>query len=177
MVLGMSLGTFTALHVLLSLIGIGSGVVLVWGLISGKPLNGLTAIFIVTTVLTSVTGFLFPVDHILPSHKVGLLADYIGGGNSCALCLQDGGWLAHSLRYWLCRSPLPECVCPRCSVFPESASSKSTSAHPTGATFPHRPTRVVIDLRGSYDFGREKVSCARSARRLISHTSPNLADQ
>ena len=74
MVLGMSLGTFTALHVLLSLIGIGSGVVVVWGLISGKPLNGLTAIFLVTTVLTSVTGFLFPVDHILPSHKVGLLS-------------------------------------------------------------------------------------------------------
>ena len=45
-----------------------------------------------TTVLTSVTGFLFPVDHILPSHESrAAFADYIGGGIFRALCLQDGG--------------------------------------------------------------------------------------
>jgi hypothetical protein len=62
MVLGMSLATFTLLHVLLSLAGIGSGLIVVYGLLTGKPLNGLTAIFLVTTILTSVTGFLFPVE-------------------------------------------------------------------------------------------------------------------
>jgi hypothetical protein len=74
MVLGMSLATYTLLHVLISLIGIGSGLVVMYGLLTGKSLNGITAIFLVTTVLTSVTGFGFPFDHLLPSHKVGILS-------------------------------------------------------------------------------------------------------
>ena len=74
MMLGMSLQTFTLVHVLISLIGIGSGFVVMYGLISGKPLNGITAIFLVTTVLTSVTGFMFPFEHILPSHIVGTIS-------------------------------------------------------------------------------------------------------
>jgi len=47
---------------ILSLVGIDSGVIVIWGLISGK-LNGLTPIFLVTTLLTSISDFLFPVDH------------------------------------------------------------------------------------------------------------------
>jgi len=74
MVLGMSLAAFTLVHVLISLIGIGSGLLVMYGLLTGKPLNGITAIFLVTTVLTSVTGFLFPVEHLLPSHVVGILS-------------------------------------------------------------------------------------------------------
>ena len=74
MTLGMSLGTFTLLHVLISLAGIGSGFVVAWGLLSGKRLDGWTAIFLATTVLTSVTGFLFPVHHLMPSHIVGTLS-------------------------------------------------------------------------------------------------------
>jgi hypothetical protein len=74
MVLGMSLATFTMIHVLISLVGIASGVVVAWGLIAGKPLNGITAIFLSTTVLTSLTGFLFPVEHLLPSHILGILS-------------------------------------------------------------------------------------------------------
>ena len=74
MVLGMSLATFTLVHVLISLIGIGSGLVVMYGLLKGKPLNGIAAIFLISTVLTSVTGFFFPVQHLLPSHKVGILS-------------------------------------------------------------------------------------------------------
>lgn len=74
MVLGMSLSTFTMVHVLISLIGIGSGVVVAYGLVVGKPLPGLTAIFLTTTVLTSLTGFLFPFEHLLPSHILGILS-------------------------------------------------------------------------------------------------------
>ena len=74
MMLGMSLQTFTLAHVLISLIGIGSGFVVMYGLISGKPLNGITTIFLVTTVLTSVTGFMFPFEHLLPSHIVGTIS-------------------------------------------------------------------------------------------------------
>lgn len=74
MILGMSLSTFTLVHVLLSLAGIGSGFIVMFGLLNGKRLDGWTAIFLVTTVLTSVTGFLFPVEHLLPSHILGILS-------------------------------------------------------------------------------------------------------
>ncbi len=74
MILGMSTSTFTFVHVLLSLVGIGSGLIVLFGLLTGKRLDGWTAIFLATTVLTSVTGFLFPFEHLLPSHKVGTIS-------------------------------------------------------------------------------------------------------
>jgi len=74
MILGMSLSTFTLVHVLLSLAGIGSGFLVLYGMLLGKRFDGATAIFLVTTVLTSLTGFLFPVEHILPSHVVGIVS-------------------------------------------------------------------------------------------------------
>ena len=69
MILGMTL-----VHVVLSLVGIGSGFVVVFGLLTGRRLNGWTALFLATTVATSVTGFGFPFDHLLPSHIVGILS-------------------------------------------------------------------------------------------------------
>lgn len=72
--LGMSLSTFTTVHVLISLLGIGSGFAVLLGLFSAKRVNGLTALFLLTTVLTSVTGFGFPFTHLLPSHKVAIIS-------------------------------------------------------------------------------------------------------
>jgi uncharacterized membrane protein SirB2 len=74
MLLGMSLSTFTLVHVLISLVGIASGLVVLFGLLSAKRLDGWTALFLITTVLTSMTGFGFPFDHLLPSHKVAILS-------------------------------------------------------------------------------------------------------
>ena len=74
MILGMSVATFTTVHVILSLIGIASGIVVLFGMLGGKRLHGLTAIFLATTVLTSITGFLFPHDRLLPSHIVGIIS-------------------------------------------------------------------------------------------------------
>ena len=74
MILGMTMSTFTLVHVLLSLAGIGSGFVVIFGLLTGKRLDGWTALFLATTVATSVTGFLFPFEHLLPSHKVGMIS-------------------------------------------------------------------------------------------------------
>src|SRR5271168_909481 len=74
MILGMSTSTFTLVHVLLSLAGIGTGFIVVYGMIAGKRLDGWTAIFLATTALTSLTGFLFPVEHLLPSHVVGIIS-------------------------------------------------------------------------------------------------------
>jgi hypothetical protein len=74
MMLGMTLQTFTIVHTAISLIGIVSGLVVAYGLITGKPLEKWTALFLLTTVLTSVTGFMFPFEHLLPSHKVGAIS-------------------------------------------------------------------------------------------------------
>jgi hypothetical protein len=70
----MSLSTFTALHVIISLIGIVSGIVVMFGLLGSKRMPGLTAVFLVSTILTSATGFLFPFEKLLPSHMIGILS-------------------------------------------------------------------------------------------------------
>jgi hypothetical protein len=74
MILGMSLPAFTQLHVVISLIGIASGAVVVFGMFASRPLAGWTALFLATTILTSATGFLFPFTKMLPSHVVGILS-------------------------------------------------------------------------------------------------------
>src|SRR2546430_9421378 len=74
MIFGMTTSTFTLVHVVISLVGIASGLVVVFGLLTGKRLDGWTALFLATTVATSVTGFGFPFDHLLPSHKVGIIS-------------------------------------------------------------------------------------------------------
>src|SRR6185295_3834961 len=89
MILGMSVSTFTMVHVVISLIGIFSGIVVLFGMFSSKKLEGWTALFLATTILTSVTGFMFPTDHLMPSQIVGaislvllavaLLALYVNG--------------------------------------------------------------------------------------------------
>jgi hypothetical protein len=70
----MTLATFTAAHVVLSLIGIVAGFVVMFSFLGGKRLRVWTALFLLTTVATSVTGFGFPVDHLLPSHIVGAIS-------------------------------------------------------------------------------------------------------
>jgi hypothetical protein len=70
----MILSAFTLFHVALSLIGIGTGFIVVYGLLTAKQWSAWTRWFLVTTVLTSVTGFLFPVHRFLPSHAVGILS-------------------------------------------------------------------------------------------------------
>jgi hypothetical protein len=70
----MGMTTFTVVHVVLSLIGIFSGFVVVFGLFASKRFDGWTAIFLASTVLTSVTGFFFPFHRLLPSHVLGILS-------------------------------------------------------------------------------------------------------
>jgi hypothetical protein len=74
MMLGLSLSTFTTIHVIISLIAIATGFVTVFGMLTGNRMARWTAIFLVMTVLTSVTGFGFPFDHFLPSHWVGVVS-------------------------------------------------------------------------------------------------------
>jgi len=74
MILGMSTSTFTLVHVVLSLIGIFAGAIVLFGMLRAKRVDVWTALFLATTILTSVTGFFFPSDHLLPSHIVGIIS-------------------------------------------------------------------------------------------------------
>ena len=73
MILGMSISTFTLVHIVLSLTGIASGIIVLLGMLDAKRLGGWTMLFLATTVLTCVSGFFFPSDYVLPSHIVGII--------------------------------------------------------------------------------------------------------
>lgn len=65
---------FTDIHVIISLIGIVAGLVVLYGLLTSQAMPGLTGVFLLFTVLTSVTGFFFPRPHLMPSHIVGIIS-------------------------------------------------------------------------------------------------------
>jgi hypothetical protein len=69
-----NLSTFTIVHVVISLIGIASGLVVMFGLLVARKLNRWSALFLVSTVATSVTGFFFPFHGVTPAIVVGLIS-------------------------------------------------------------------------------------------------------
>jgi hypothetical protein len=70
----MLLEIFTLVHVVISLVAIASGFGVLAGFLTSSRFEGWTTLFLVTTVATSLTGFMFPVHHFMPSHAVGLLS-------------------------------------------------------------------------------------------------------
>lgn len=75
MIVGMSLTTFTTVHVIISLIAIAVGLRVLAEMLQGKSLASLTAAFLITTVLTSVTGFMFPgIGSVTPAQIVGAIS-------------------------------------------------------------------------------------------------------
>jgi hypothetical protein len=92
--LGMSLSTFTAFHVIISLIAIVSGLIVMFGLLGSNRRPTLTATFLLFTILTSATGFLFPFDKLLPSHMIGIVSLLLLGIACIALYVMklSGAW-------------------------------------------------------------------------------------
>ena len=74
MILGMSVAAFTLLHVIISLLGIASGLVVLAGMLGGRLLNGWNGFFLLTTIATSVTGFMFHSKSFGPPHIVGVIS-------------------------------------------------------------------------------------------------------
>jgi hypothetical protein len=74
MMLGMPLATFTQFHVIISLIGIGSGILVLFGMLQANLVPKITAVFLATTVATSVTGFMFPFTSFGPPEIVGAIS-------------------------------------------------------------------------------------------------------
>ncbi len=86
--------TYLLVHVLLSLVGIFSGLVVMGGLIAGVRFSRWVGLFLATTLLTSLTGFGFPFVALLPSHIVGALSLVVLLGALVALYWKhlEGGW-------------------------------------------------------------------------------------
>jgi len=74
MILGLSTQLFTTIHVIISLIAIVTGVIVVIGMLGAHRMAGWTLLFLVTTILTSVIGFLFPISSFTPALGTGILS-------------------------------------------------------------------------------------------------------
>lgn len=94
MMLGMSLATFTLFHTIISLIGIATGLVVLAGMLKANRMPGWTAVFLITTIATSVTGFMFPFKGVGPPHIVGAISLVILAFTLIALYSKHlaGGW-------------------------------------------------------------------------------------
>jgi len=73
-ILGLNVAQFTFLHVFVSVIGIGAGIFVVFGLLTSRRLSILTAAFFVATIATSLTGFLYPFKGVTPGIVLGILS-------------------------------------------------------------------------------------------------------
>jgi hypothetical protein len=74
MMLGLDLATFTILHVIISLVAIVAGLIVMFGMLGPYHSGGLTALFLLLTILTSVTGFMFPFNGVTPGIIVGAIS-------------------------------------------------------------------------------------------------------
>ena len=70
----MDITTVTLFHTVISIVAITAGLVVVGGLIAGMRIDGWTGIFLVTTAVTSITGFFLPFTHLLASHWIGIIS-------------------------------------------------------------------------------------------------------
>ncbi|HEY1424127.1 MAG TPA: hypothetical protein VGF20_11780 [Candidatus Acidoferrum sp.] len=68
------MASLTLVHVLISVIGIISGLIVLFGFLKAKRMDGWNAIFLVSTILTSITGYFFPFHKLLPSHILGAIS-------------------------------------------------------------------------------------------------------
>jgi hypothetical protein len=71
--------TFTKVHVVISLIGIASGLIVLFGMLAAQRFDRWTALFLLSTLATSVTGFLFPFHGVTPGIVVGIISVVVLG--------------------------------------------------------------------------------------------------
>ena len=72
--LGLSLSTFTTVHVILCLVAIASGLIVIVGLLASQRRDGWTALYLLSALAASATGFGFPFEKLLPSHILGIIS-------------------------------------------------------------------------------------------------------
>ena len=146
----MSLGLtiFTLVHVALSLVGIGSGLVVVYQFLAAKRRDTWAVIFLSTTVLTSVTGFFFPVEHFMPSHAVGIVSLLVLAVAIVAL---------YAFHQFSAR-PLSERLRSGRAAFSKGAGPPCTGADPVGAVISADTARRVGTVRRRCHWRDDPVS-------------------
>jgi hypothetical protein len=72
--LGLSLSVFTNLHVVISLVAIAAGLIVMFAMLGSNRMPSLTGLFLLFTILTSVTGLMFPFEKLLPSHFLSIIS-------------------------------------------------------------------------------------------------------
>ena len=134
MILGMSLGAFTLLHVIITLVAIGSGLIVVGGMFASHKLPGTTVLFLFTTALTSVTGFLFSHSglHAGSRCRYRCLLD-LGGRAFCLIQRAIGRRMALDLRDHRNRIALFKRLCSGRSKLHEGSGPKGVGADAVGA--------------------------------------------
>ena len=143
MILGMSIALFTKIHVAISLIGIASGAVLALALMAGRFLRRVNALFLVTTILTSVTGFFFPFHGVTPAIVFGVLSLLALGFTLLAYYGKHlaGGWRRTFVLTALFALYL------NCFVLVAQSFQKIPSLHalaPTGKEVPFKVTQLIL---------------------------------
>ena len=174
MIFGMD--TYTFVHVLLSLIGIVTGFIVLFGLLTASRMNMWTAIFIVTTLATTLTGFGFPYTGFTPAIGVGIVSTIV---LIITIAARYAFRLSGSWR-WIYAggavlSLLPQLLRADRAVVPEDPGAERLCADRIGAAIRHHPRHRAAGIRG----GGGAVGPARSSRRspelhtaqVISHST------
>jgi hypothetical protein len=94
MILGMSTATFTLVHVIISLVGIVTGFIVLAALLKGRLGGVWNTLFLVFTILTSVTGFFYPITKVTPGIILGVISLIVLAISLFALYVKklEGGW-------------------------------------------------------------------------------------
>ena len=123
MVLGLSIQAFTIIHVVITLVAIASGFVVLFGMLGRKECRGWTALFLLTTVLTSVTGFLFPIRGFTPAIGVGIISCLLLAlAARWTLWQTPCRWLALDLCRLCSKRVLSQRICVDRPIVPKSAN-------------------------------------------------------
>jgi hypothetical protein len=174
MILGMT--TFTAVHALLSLIGILSGLVVLFGQLTAKPMNTRTLLFLATTLATSATGFFFPHPRLYTSTGSGHPVDvHPRRDDRRTLWLPSCRCLALGLRRRRCRGAVFQLVRTGGAVVPEDPGAAHAGTDRIGAGLcSHTRNRAGVRSRHTF-FGGQSVP-ARIEPSLMPTARPRSSD-
>ena len=168
MIIGVSTATYTLIHVLISLVGIGSGLIVMFGFLTGRQLNGMTAIFFRHYGVNERNRFRLSgrASTALP-HCRDYLAPGIGGRDSGALHLSSRRSLALDLCGYGCHCPLPECLRFSGAAFREGACSESLGSYSEGSAIRDRTAHRNGNFCRSHHCCGKEISRSANPHGLI----------
>ena len=163
----MILRIYTIVHTLISLVGIFSGLVVMFGMLAGKRLDGWTKWFLITTVLTSVTGFFFPFHGFTPAYAVGAISLVV---LALAIFARYRRQLAGPWRWIYVVSAmialLSKCLRRRRTGFPKDTSAARDGSDANRTAISNHATRYAGALRPAYHYLGDQISARTGCRAM-----------